>query len=388
MSGPIRISVLADTKDLRSNLGTAEKSLKSMGNTAEKAARDVDQSMSGVGDAVDSTASNASTLAGAFGDVAGGLGLIGLGGFSDELEALAPALMLTAGAADIASVAMNTLSLTKIKDTAATVANKTASIASSAATKAQAAAQWALNAAMSANPIMLVVVAIAALVAGIVIAYKKSETFRNIVNGAFGAVKTGVMAVVDWFKEAIPAAFNAVVEFAKKWTLPGLILTHIDDIKEFFGDLVSFVTGLPKKIAKAALGMFDGIKDAFKGAVNFIIDKWNGLEFKVGGGSILGKDLPSVTLGTPNIPRLARGGITTGPTLAMVGDNPGGREAVIPLDRYDLGGGAMLEVLGKILLALEGSHDRIGQVVAQEAGRGWSKVEMGRRMTGRPGYFR
>jgi hypothetical protein len=33
------------------------------------------------------------------------------------------------------------------------------------------------------------------------------------------------------------------------------------------------------------------------------------------------------------VPALANGGITTGPTLALIGDNPGGREAVIPLDR-------------------------------------------------------
>jgi hypothetical protein len=34
-----------------------------------------------------------------------------------------------------------------------------------------------------------------------------------------------------------------------------------------------------------------------------------------------------------NIPRFATGGITTGPTLAMVGDNPSGREAIIPFER-------------------------------------------------------
>lgn len=36
-----------------------------------------------------------------------------------------------------------------------------------------------------------------------------------------------------------------------------------------------------------------------------------------------------------DIPALATGGITTGPTLAMIGDNPGGKEAVIPLDRLE-----------------------------------------------------
>ena len=43
-------------------------------------------------------------------------------------------------------------------------------------------AQIGLNLAMIANPIGLIVVAIAALVAGLVIAYRRSETFRNIVD--------------------------------------------------------------------------------------------------------------------------------------------------------------------------------------------------------------
>lgn len=36
-----------------------------------------------------------------------------------------------------------------------------------------------------------------------------------------------------------------------------------------------------------------------------------------------------------DIPALATGGITTGPTLALIGDNPGGKEAVIPLNRLE-----------------------------------------------------
>lgn len=51
------------------------------------------------------------------------------------------------------------------------------------------AAQWVLNAAMRANPIGIIVTALVALVGGLVLAYKKSETFRNIVDGAFAAVK-------------------------------------------------------------------------------------------------------------------------------------------------------------------------------------------------------
>src|SRR3546814_18684591 len=49
-------------------------------------------------------------------------------------------------------------------------------------------ATWSLNAAMRANPIGIVVTALTLLAAGLVVAYKKSETFRNIVNGAFDVV--------------------------------------------------------------------------------------------------------------------------------------------------------------------------------------------------------
>jgi hypothetical protein len=35
--------------------------------------------------------------------------------------------------------------------------------------------------------------------------------------------------------------------------------------------------------------------------------------------------------GLSAIPALAKGGITNGPTMAMIGDNPGGREVVSPL---------------------------------------------------------
>ncbi len=66
-------------------------------------------------------------------------------------------------------------------------------------TKLQAAAQWLLNAAMTANPIGIVIVAIAALVAGFVLAYQKSETFRNIVDGAVRKVGEAAIWVKDRF---------------------------------------------------------------------------------------------------------------------------------------------------------------------------------------------
>lgn len=71
-------------------------------------------------------------------------------------------------------------------------------------------AMLALNAAMAANPIGLVVAAIAALVAGLVYAYQHSETFRNIVQGAFQAISNAASVVVAWFQGTFMPAFSGV----------------------------------------------------------------------------------------------------------------------------------------------------------------------------------
>src|SRR5690606_36464480 len=87
------------------------------------------------------------------------------------------------------------------------LAYRAATVAVSAATRVWAGVQWLLNAAMTANPIGLVVVAIAALVAGIVLAYRRSETFREIVNAAFQAIG----AAARWLWEnAIRPAWDGI----------------------------------------------------------------------------------------------------------------------------------------------------------------------------------
>lgn len=68
-----------------------------------------------------------------------------------------------------------------------------------AATIAWTAVQWLLNAALTANPIGIVIVVIAALIAAIVLLWKRSETFRTIVLAVWGAIKAAVSAVGKWF---------------------------------------------------------------------------------------------------------------------------------------------------------------------------------------------
>lgn len=64
------------------------------------------------------------------------------------------------------------------------------------ATKAWAVAQWLLNVAMSANPIGLAIIAVAALTAGIVLAYRHSSKFREIVQQAFAVAKQNAILLL------------------------------------------------------------------------------------------------------------------------------------------------------------------------------------------------
>lgn len=85
-----------------------------------------------------------------------------------------------------------------------------AMLAARAATLAMAAGQAILNAVMTANPIGIVIVAIAALVAGLVLAYNKSETFRNAVQTAARASKAAFDVVVNVIKAVISAIGNMI----------------------------------------------------------------------------------------------------------------------------------------------------------------------------------
>ena len=182
-----------------------------------------------------------------------------------------------------------------------------------AVTKAWKGAQLALNFALEANPIGLVVASLAALGVGLVIAYKKSETFRKIVNGAFGAVKTVAVDAFDWIKTNWPYLLGAL---AGPFGLAAVAIgKHLDSIKNAFVTAINWVIGK----ANAAIGLFNKIP----GLPN--VPKIPTL------GTINNSSSSSAgNLGTRGAKALASGGIVTGPTLAMIGE---GRhdEAVIPL---------------------------------------------------------
>ena len=105
-------------------------------------------------------------------------------------------------------------------------------------TKAWAASQTILNLVMNANPIMLAVLAIGALVAAVVIAYRNSETFRNIVQAAWEGIKTAISAVASWFTgtawPAIKGVFTAIANVAI-WLWQSVITPAFNAIKTVIG---------------------------------------------------------------------------------------------------------------------------------------------------------
>lgn len=97
-------------------------------------------------------------------------------------------------------------------------------IAITIATKAWAATQWLLNAALTANPIGLVIVGIAALAAGLVLLYKKSDKAREVMDKLWHGIKTGVADAVNWAIDKL----NKLIEKLNK--IPGVNISTINEI--------------------------------------------------------------------------------------------------------------------------------------------------------------
>lgn len=89
---------------------------------------------------------------------------------------------------------------------------------SALATNIFTAANWALVTSLLANPIVLIVAGIMALVAGIILAYKKSETFRNIIDSLWAGIKN--LAMIIW--NSLVKAWEYLVEIFNSYILPVL----------------------------------------------------------------------------------------------------------------------------------------------------------------------
>lgn len=379
---PVKVAFLADTADLRSNLAKAEQAMDSAADEARSAGQKIDTAFDSTADSADRVASKGAQAAGAL----SGLGELVGGKFGAAMQGSAIAFQAVADGGDLLNVVTESNIVRKVKDTAVTIGQTAATWAKTAADKAAAAgakawagAQWLLNAAMTANPIGLVIVGIVALVAAFVVAYKKSETFRKVVNAAFGAVAKAARAAFDWIQDKASAALGwirsnwktvlsiltgpigiAVLVISRNWDkIKDGAGRAKDFVRDKFDSLVGFFKSMPGRITGAASGLWDGISDSFRSMLNRLIGWWNNLSFSLPGISKGPIKIPGFTISTPNIPYLASGGIVTRPTLAVVGE--AGPEAVVPLNgRYGVGNTYIIKVEAGV-----GDPAEIGRVVTR-----------------------
>lgn len=163
------------------------------------------------------------------------------------------------------------------------------------------------------------------------------ELMLTVFKLAWDGIKAAFTIVWDVIKTAIDFAWNKIIKpiFEAFGTIFGKVW---DGIKTAFTGAWDFIT----KAIDGAKSIFGKIGDAiilaFKTAINFIIRGWNAIEFKIPGFKLGPIKFDGFTLGLPDIPELAEGGVinpTRGGTLARIGE-AGKSERIEPLDSEGL----------------------------------------------------
>lgn len=290
------------------------------------------------------------------------------------LKVFVPLLEFTAKYADILVPIAGVL----LGVVAATKAYEVAMMAGKVAMGIATAAQWAWNAALAANPIVLIGIAIAGVIAAVILLYQKVDWFRAFVDTAIDGIVAGfnwfldvVQGVFDWIKRNWPLLLAiitgpfgmAVYLITKNWdTIKAAARTAIDAITGFVRNVWDIISApfkrgadlaqsawngisdwfyrLPGRIQGFFSGMANIIKYPFTQAFNAIKSLWNAT---VGGfGFSIPSWVPGVGGKSFRIPEMAQGGIVTRPTIALIGE--AGPEAVVPLGSKQFGGTTVINV--------------------------------------------
>lgn len=197
------------------------------------------------------------------------------------------------------NVAMKAWAIAQGIATIATKAWAAAVQVAAAATRAWAAVQTAFNIVMAANPIGLAVIAIAALVAILVIAWKNSETFRRIVTETWEAVQEFVINAVKKIVDFVRNHWRLLITIlgGPLGLAIALITKYWDQIFAFFRSIVTGIINFVKNnwqlilatILAGPVGLaiglivkhWDSIKAAFSSAVSGVINAlknaWNNI---------------------------------------------------------------------------------------------------------------
>lgn len=126
------------------------------------------------------------------------------------------------------------------------------------ATLAWAAAMFLLNAAT--GPIGLIIIAVIALVAAVVLLWKRSETFRNIVIGIWNAVKSAIVAAVKFVVNFVKNHWQLLIAIilGPMGIIIGLVIKYWRQIRDFITGVVSGVINFVRTHWKAIIAVIAG----------------------------------------------------------------------------------------------------------------------------------
>ncbi|MDJ0321656.1 tape measure protein [Pseudarthrobacter sp. PS3-L1] len=196
--------------------------------------------------------------------------------------------MQHAAATGANTAAQNVGMFATIRATAAMVAQRVATAAGVVAMGIATAAQWAWNAALSANPIALVVLAIAALVAGLIWFFTQTELGRAIFQSVFQFIQDTVNNVLVWFAGTLVPTLMAVWAsiqaglavlgsfFSDTWSN---VTTGVGD---FITGLVQFFIDLPGKILSVLGNLGTLLLDSGRSLIQGFIDGISGMVGAIG----------------------------------------------------------------------------------------------------------
>lgn len=173
---------------------------------------------------------------------------------SKMTSALMPILLLT--------TAMRGLNFTLIKTAASWVLKKIAMVADTVATGAAATAQWALNAAMLANPVGLVIVAIASLVAMVILVTTQYDNMTT----SLKSLTVGLL----YFMGPIGATIAVLFLLYKHWEDIKDIVWEVGDVFVWIGDQI-------KSLGDKIMGFFDFLRNSWNAGKEFVDNLVSGI---------------------------------------------------------------------------------------------------------------
>lgn len=259
-AGPI-----SNTVDGVKNLATHAKSLGS--------------SMASAGTKMGSAASKATTLATNLGRTAASGAKSAIVGIGNAAKTAGAAALSGAKSLGTWALASAKSAASAIASTASIIAQKVAMLAGKVATGVATAAQWLWNAALTANPIGLVIAAIVGIVAALVLAYNKVGWFRAFVDAAFRMIGNVVKSVVGFISRNWSTLFTIIS--APIRTAVAIVRTIIAGIGIAFRAAKAVVVGAVRAIASyfttrwhaisaIARAIITGLKAGWSSARNFV----------------------------------------------------------------------------------------------------------------------